>query len=68
MNAMAAIAATPTRARTIRIERRVEVRVPAAERRQDKAEQQAAMALAWHLREVREHSYLSAPAPRFRIR
>lgn len=70
MNAMTAIAApapAAAPARNTRFERRLEVRVPAAERRHDKAEQQASMALATHLREVREHSYLSGTAPRFRI-
>lgn len=66
MNAMTApVFAAPVR--TARRERRRQVRVPTSERRHDKAEQQASAALAMQLREVREHSYLSAPAPRFRV-
>ncbi|GAB3749412.1 hypothetical protein [Lysobacter olei] len=71
MNAMTAIAAISAprfaAARARRFERRVEVQVPAIERRRDIAERRASLALEAHLREVRHHSYLFAPCPRFRI-
>lgn len=63
MNAMTAFAAAPA----LRRERRLQVRVPRVERRGSRAERLAAAALAAQLRDVREHSYLNAPAPRFRV-
>lgn len=63
MNAMTAIAAT----HSFRRDRRLQVQVPRVERRSSRDEQRAAAALEAQLRDVREHSYLAAPAPRFRI-
>ncbi|TWI10594.1 hypothetical protein [Aerolutibacter ruishenii] len=71
MNTMTAIAAhTPATARSYtqaRRERRIQVQVPRMERRRLLEEQQASHALAAQLRDVREHSYLSAQPTRFRV-
>lgn len=64
MNAMTTIAA-PVRA--YRRDRRIQVQVPRVERRDSHEEQRASAALQAQLRDVREHSYLAAPATRFRI-
>jgi hypothetical protein len=63
MNAMTAIAA----AHAFRRDRRLQVQIPRVERRTNRAEQRASAALAAQLRDVREHSYLASPTPRFRI-
>lgn len=67
MNAMTAIVANPVAARLHRRDRRRQVQVPRVERRANREEQRASAALQAQLREVREHSYLAAPAARFRI-
>lgn len=64
MNALTAIA-FPVRA--ARRDRRTLVQVPRIERRADPDERDASAALAAQLREVREHSYVGHPVPRFRI-
>lgn len=63
MNTMTAIAAP----HALRRERRLRVQVPRVERRANRNEQRAAAALAAQLRDVREHSYLDTPTPRFRV-